>query len=115
MSDIKTNVYTYTVPYRNTKMGGYTKYIGICMQCRKVVNPIRVRRSKAGTHGEDYYSHEHPLVFIVLEQSNSGNRYIVVPEELRTIREELERMWIYEDATVGEIIKLISLYLSLSR
>jgi len=115
MSDIKTNVYTYAKSWRRTGMGAITQYIAICLTCKSIVKPARVEKSKGGTHGTNYFVHEHPLVFILLEQSNSGKRYILVPDELRNIKEELERMWIYEDGTIGDVIKLISLYLSLSK
>jgi hypothetical protein len=112
MSDTQTQKYTYVVPYRNTRMGALTLYIAVCPVCKKIVKPTYTRRSKAGSHGEDYYVHEHMLSFIILERSNRGRRYIKVPDVLSSIQQELERMWVYEGATVKDIIKLVSLYLS---
>jgi hypothetical protein len=68
--------YTYKWDYRNTKMGGLTKAVAICPKCRKVIEPSRIERSKAGTHGKDYYVHEHQLSFIIIGQTNSGQRYV---------------------------------------
>jgi hypothetical protein len=92
-------------------MGGYTKHIAVCMACRKIIEPTDTRRSKRGTHGEDYYTHEHELKFVLLHSSNSGKRAIVVPDELREIAKDLERMWIYENVSVYEIIEFINSYL----
>jgi hypothetical protein len=106
-------MYTYEKPWRNTKMGAKTINIAVCTKCKKIIKPSRVEASKEGTHGTEYYIHDHPLVFVTLEQSNRGKRYISVPEELIQIQPELERAWVYEGATVNDIIRLISLYLSL--
>jgi len=104
-------MFTYEKPTRNTRMGGLTAYIAICMTCKKVIKPTRSRRSKSGTHGTEYYVHEHQLKFIELYQSNSGNRSIVVPEELNEIRAEVERMWIYEPSYVSDIKNYVEAYL----
>jgi len=92
-------------------MGGYTKYIGVCLVCKRVIKPTSTRRSRSGTHGEDYYTHEHELKFILLYSSNRGNKSVSVPDELRPIQNDLERMWIYENVSVHEIIEFISSYL----
>jgi len=107
-----TQKYTYIKEYRNTQYGGYTKYIAVCFTCKKVVKPTSVRRSKSGTHGEDYYTHEHPLEFLLLYSSNRGNRSIAVPSILEPIKEQLEIMWIYENCSVHMIIEFINSYLS---
>jgi hypothetical protein len=111
MSNIQVQKYVYTKEYRYTNMGGLTKYIAVCMICRRVIPPINKRRSRRGTHGEDYYVHEHPLEFVLLYSSNHGNRRMVVPEELKKIANELELAWVYENASIDEIIKLINSYL----
>ena len=111
MSNTQTQKYTYVKEYRYTNMGGITKYIAICMTCRAVVKPVNMRRSKRGTHGEDYYVHEHPLEFVLLYSSNIGNRSISVPEPLKPIQQELEIAWVYENVSIDTIIKLINLYL----
>jgi hypothetical protein len=92
-------------------MGGLTSYIAVCMTCKKVIRPLRTRFSRSGTHGTEYYVHEHPLVFIELNQSNSGNRSIVVPKELEEIKADLERMWIYESCYVSDIKNYVETYL----
>ena len=102
----------YEREYRNTRYGGLTRNIAICLECKKIIKPSRVRTSKSGTHGTEYYIHEHQLVFIELRQSNSGNRSVVVPEELNEIRAEVERMWIYEGCSVNEVIDYISKFLT---
>jgi hypothetical protein len=105
--------YTYTAEWRRTRMGAITREIVVCLTCRKVLEPVRRRRSKSGTHGEDYYVHEHSLTSVVLEQSNSGRRYVSVPRELEGVRKIVERMWVYEDASVDDIKAFIEQYLRL--
>jgi len=104
-------MFTYEMSVRNTRMGGLTAYIAVCLECKKVIKPSRVRKSRSGTHGTEYYVHEHPLIFIGLNQSNSGNRSIVVPEELSEIRAELERMWVYESSYISDIKNYVEAYL----
>jgi hypothetical protein len=65
----------YEFPYRYTRMFGLTKAIVVCMQCRKILNPSRVQRSRSGHHGTDFYTHEHPVCAVYLEQSNSSRGY----------------------------------------
>jgi hypothetical protein len=93
-------------------MGGLTKYIAVCSVCKRVVKPTNMRRSRSGTHGEDYYTHEHPLDFLLLYSSNKGNKAMTVPDVLRPIQKDLELMWIYKDASVSEIVEFINSYLS---
>ena len=108
--------YSYEKEYRNTRYGGLTRNIAICLECKKVIKPSRVRISKSGTHGTEYYIHEHPLIFVELYQSNSGNRSIVIPEEFSKEFSEMERylktMWIYEGCSVNEVIDYISKFLT---
>jgi len=106
------NKYTYVRFYRNTRYGGYTKYIAMCMICKRVIPPTSVRRTKSGTHGEDYYVHEHPLDFLLLYSSNRGNKAMAIPDTLRPVQNDLERMWIYEDVPVSKIVEFINSYLS---
>jgi hypothetical protein len=107
-------VYTYERPWRHTKLGGITTYIAICKTCRKTIAPTRTRRSHSGTHGEDYYVHEHPLCFIKLTQSNSGNREAsadaAVPAELAAIVKDL---WMFTDSTIHEIVEIIEKWLKI--
>jgi hypothetical protein len=104
-------VYTYVASWRRTGMGAITEEIVICLTCRRVLEPSRVRRSRSGTHGEDYYVHEHPMISITLEESNSGRRKVVVPKEIEEIKDLVERAWVYEDATVEDIKVFIAQYL----
>jgi hypothetical protein len=106
-------VYTYVAEWRSTNMGAITREIVVCMVCRRVLEPTRRRRSRSGTHGEDYYVHEHPMISIILEQSNSGKRYVSVPKELEKIKELVERAWVYEDASISDIKASIEQYLKL--
>jgi hypothetical protein len=112
MFNSQTQKYTYVKNYRNTSMGGLTKHIAVCPVCKKVVKPTNVRRSRSGTHGEDYYVHEHPLDFLLLYSSNKGNKAIAIPDILKPIQKQLEIMWIYKDASIREIVEFINLYLS---
>ena len=87
-------------------------YIGICLTCKKVIEPTHSKKSWRGAHGKDYWVHEHPLSFIRLEQSNSGLRHVycygAVPEDLcARVREE----WRYGIAGVYDIIRLIERWL----
>lgn len=104
----------YEKEYRNTRYGGLTKNIAICLECKKVIKPTRLRLSRSGTHGTEYYVHEHQLYFITLIQSNSGNRSIVVPEKLNDVEVDLERMWIYEGCSVNDVINYLIKYLEKS-
>jgi hypothetical protein len=85
--------------WRRTRKGAVTQSIAVCETCQAVVEPTRIRRSRSGTHGEDYYAHTHRLVFLELLQSNSGNRsYSIegeVSEKARTVFEEAARLWVY--------------------
>jgi hypothetical protein len=101
----------YEFPYRHTGMGGLTKAIVVCMQCRKILNPSRVQRSRSGTHGTDFYVHEHNVVYIMLEQSNSGRRRISIPDEFAEIMDLLHITWLYEDSNVDDIVDIIKAYL----
>jgi len=106
-------MHTYKWPWRHTiKTGALTVYIGICLTCKRVIEPTRTERSRTGTHGTDYWAHEHPLNFIKLEQSNSGLRHVycygAVPEDLcKRVRDE----WRYGDTGVWDIIRLIERWL----
>jgi hypothetical protein len=104
-------VYTQTYTFRSTRLGGRTVVVAVCPTCRKILEPSRVRRSRSGTHGEDYYVHEHPIEALWLEQSNSGIRTITVPPSLEPIKDLLERTWIYEDSCVEDVINVVRAYL----
>lgn len=105
--------YTHVAEWRRTMMGAKTEEIVICLVCKKVLEPSRVRRSRSGTHGEDYYIHKHPIVSVVLRESNSGRRSVAVPKELEEIKDLIERAWIFENATIEDIRKSIAQYLRL--
>ena len=103
-----TRLYRYEMPWRHTRFGAVTDHIAICLECRKVVAPARTRFARSGTHGEDYYVHVHPLVFIKLTQSNSGRRDVAavggVPKELIEL---VRAAWLYEDRSVPGIVSLV--------
>ena len=103
--------YVYTAEWRRTEMGAITEEIVVCLVCKRVLEPSRRRRTMSGTHGEDYYVHEHPMTSIVLEESNSGRRKVVVPRELEEIKDLIERIWVYEGATVNDVRKAVEQYL----
>jgi len=88
-------VYKYGKIWRNTRMGGIDFSIGVCLQCREVVKPVSTRRSRSGTHGEDYFVHEHPLLFVELYQSNSGNRDYMIDGGLEFLEDLVDTLWIY--------------------
>jgi hypothetical protein len=101
-------LYRYEVEWRHTRYGAVTEYIAICPQCKRVVPPARIQLSRSGTHGEDYYVHAHPLVFIKLTQSNSGNRDVGaigdVPKELV---EAVRTAWVWEGCSVPRAVSLV--------
>ena len=88
--------FTYTQPVRNTRMGGLTWPVAVCDLCG-VVRPHATRWSRRGTHGEWYYSHPHPLSFIILESSNTGRRWYRIEgrpdQKIRPILEKAGRAW----------------------
>jgi hypothetical protein len=96
MNEYSVPVRPHVMPYRNTRMGGLTQAIGVCPKCG-VIRPYARRFSKTGTHGEFFYNHEHALVFIVLERSNSGrNSYYImgdVESDVRALLEKIGGAW----------------------
>lgn len=86
-------VYTYRKEWRWTRMGAVTYPIAICIQCRAVVEPVARRSSKAGTHGEWTFVHEHPLFFITLLESNSGRRSVMHDPEVAALAEAARGAW----------------------
>jgi len=101
--------HVYEVPYRRcVKAGGITYPIAICPVCGKVIKPSRKESSKTGAHGTWYYAHEHPLLFVVLKQSNSGKRSLDaelgLPEPLV---DAIRRAWIffhYEPEVIEDLL-----------
>ena len=96
--------FKYRKIWRHTRLGGIDYSIGICLQCREVVKPVSTRRSRSGTHGEDYFVHEHELRFVELYQSNSGNRDYYLDQGLEFLEDLVDELWIYlrEDPDVVE-------------
>jgi hypothetical protein len=88
--------FAYVQPIRRTRMGGLTKAIAVCEVCG-VVRPYHVRYSKSGTHGEAYYAHRHPLVFLLLERSNTGRNSFAIDgqpsERVRRVLEAVGQAW----------------------
>jgi hypothetical protein len=106
--------YNYVQPVRHTRMGGRTIPIGVCDICG-LVEPHATRSSKSGTHGERFYSHRHPLSFLVLESSNTGKRsYYIVGQPSERVRQHLEaagRVWM-QYKTYADIYEDIRFHLS---
>lgn len=87
----------FELEWRETRMGAVTKYYVFCFDCGRVVKPQRIRRSKAGTHGEDIYFHDvdHELHVVLLKQSNRGNREVVYTDSsLKKIAEKVFVDWL---------------------
>jgi hypothetical protein len=92
--------------YRNNiKAPGLTK--AIVVLDGRVLRPSRTRRSRTGAHGEDYYclsqGEWNRAWVIILEQTNSGKRYVSTINVPESVKELIERAWIYEGATVSEV------------
>jgi len=96
--------FKYRKIWRWTRLGGIDYAIAVCLQCRDVIEPAGKRRSRKGTHGEDYFVHEHELRFIELYQSNSGNRDYTIDGGLEFLEDLVDELWIYlrEDPDVVE-------------
>jgi len=101
--------FRYKMPYRYTRMGNETHSIAVCSVCKSVIKPIAVERSRTGRHGWDNYEHEHELSFVVLVQSNSGNRshYFenieAASDEVKSILELAAESWEWYRDEVDEI------------
>jgi hypothetical protein len=97
-------MFKYRKIWRHTRLGGIDFSIGVCLGCREVVRPESLRRSCSGTHGEDYFVHEHELRFVELYQSNSGNRNYHIDDGLEFLEDLVKEAWIYlrEDPSVVE-------------
>jgi hypothetical protein len=97
--------------YRNCiKYPGMTKTIVIING--KILKPSRVRRSRTGAHGEDYYclfQEEWQKAWVItFVQSNSGRRYVSTENVPDNIRELIEEAWINEDVAIDEIASIIA-------
>jgi hypothetical protein len=97
--------------YRRTlKTGALT--VTIVINESGVVKPTQTYRSRTGAHGEDVYclSNWSGVWVVHLNQSNSGRRSISfsnnIPDNVKRIAEQL---WIYENVSVHELEKLLSL------
>lgn len=73
-------------------------HIAVCLTCKDVIQPVKVYRSRTGTHGKDYYTHDHPLHFVKL-LSSAGKRDVVVDEALSRLpdfEKTLRILWVYD-------------------
>jgi hypothetical protein len=97
------------MPYRMCeKANGITYPIAICMVCKKIIEPASKEFSRTGSHGKFYYVHDHPLTFIILEQSNSGKRRIKwVSGYVKVLNEVVEYAWVINGQSIDEVIKII--------
>jgi hypothetical protein len=93
----------YKKEYRNTKAGGKTINIAVCPKCLTIIEPCRVERGKYGTHGFDYYEHEHDLDFLELRESNSGKRNFTASGKLLMFYNDIFRAWIIRGLSIEEI------------
>jgi len=97
--------------YRKTRLGGLSKTVVVVNN--RVVMPSRERRSRSGTHGEDYYllrSDEwRRAVLLHFSQSNRGHRSLVIesatplPEGLA---EKLRMLWV-AGLTIDEVVQAL--------
>jgi len=104
----------YAMLYRHTlKTGALTYPIAFCLECGRVVEPIRKEYSKTGAHGKWYYAHEHELGFITLRQSNSGKRSVHRSENVpKPLFDIIYETWVfYEDSTIDEIETVVNEWL----
>ena len=88
-------MYKFRKIWRHTRLGGIDYSIAVCLECRDVIEPASKRRSRNGTHGEDFFIHEHELRFIELYQSNSGNRDYYLDQGLEFLEDLVDDLWIY--------------------
>jgi len=97
--------------YRNCiKTAGFTE--AVILLNGRVLKPSSVRRSKTGAHGEDIYclfQEEWDRTWIIMfEMSNSGKPYVTTINVPEPIKELIEQAWLYEGATIGEIIRTVA-------
>ena len=104
-----TPTHSYVMDFRMCrKSNGITYPVAICTTCKRVVEPINIELSKTGSHGRLYYVHEHPLTFIVLEQSNSGKRRVRwVNGYMKILNEVVEYAWIINGQSIKEVVEII--------
>ena len=98
--------------YRRTRMGGLSKTVVVVNN--RVAMPTRERRSRSGTHGEDYYllseSEWNKAILLHFSQSNRGHRDLVVESALQLpseLIERLKRLWT-AGLTIDEIIRVLT-------
>ena len=112
MAENQVQRFEYKMNWRHTRMGGRTENIAICEWCRTIINPIRVRYSRSGTHADEFYAHEHELAFLVLVQSNSGNRrhYVEgrVSENLKALLDEAGKQWSFYGDDTDKVVEFIT-------
>ncbi|MEM2986326.1 MAG: hypothetical protein QXZ71_04640 [Candidatus Caldarchaeum sp.] len=89
----------WALEWRNTRMGGFTMSIVVCLTCKQILQPTRKRRSERGTHGEDFYLHPmgHDVQTCTLFSSNSGRRTISsTPSFPQKLKKFLEVEWVFK-------------------
>jgi hypothetical protein len=119
MEELVPKGHMYVRSWRHTRLGGRTESIAVCPDCLTVVEPVRRRRSRAGTHGDDFYEHSHQLVFLELVQSNSGNRshYVVgdVDLDLKLLLSHIGERWSFYGADVSDVKEYAKKLLALEK
>ena len=81
--------------YRETRMGGLTHTILISLKDFEVISPIRMKRTKSGTHGEDIYCLEDwdNVIILRFERSNRGNTYLYCTNISEKLCNELRKVF----------------------
>lgn len=85
--------YRYVKEWRRTRMGAITYPIAVCLECKDVIEPVRTRFSRVGTHGEYIFIHEHPIYFIELLESNTGRRSVKHDPAVAALAEAARGAW----------------------
>ena len=114
MSEETVSVYIYKIPYRRCiKADGFSYPIAVCETCKRAIEPSRKESSKTGAHGVWHYVHEHPLAFIVLEESNSGKRRARAGLSLpRPLREMVVDAWEHRGLSAEEVEEAVARWLT---
>jgi len=96
------------VEYRRCiKRPGLTKYIVFCPICLRILEPTRVELSSTGAHGREFYTHEHEVEWVRLEQTNTGKRKVSTSPFLRRYARLLEFVWVHKGCSVEEVVSLV--------
>jgi hypothetical protein len=106
-----------TASWRRTGMGAVTHPIALKLTDSKLmlVRPTREEYSRSGSHGRWYYLRDEVDVLLYLEQSNSGNRSVILsichlPQEVCSRIDDVTRtLWIGMGASTKDVEKALTL------